>query len=78
LGYLWTLVFAESDRRPISPWSTLSLQEYVDSLIALGNKESPDYASFLAQDHPAWMVKIVPRRAKLGIEEPSLPSRRHI
>jgi hypothetical protein len=56
--------FAESSLRSISPWSTLSLQEYVESLIALGDKDSLDYASSLAQDHPAWMMKIVRLRMK--------------
>jgi WD40 repeat protein len=55
--------FSESDARPISPWSTISLQQYVESLIALGDKDSLDYASTLSYDHPAWMAKIVKARA---------------
>ena len=58
--------FLESDVRPISPWSTVSLQEYVDSLIKLGDKDSIDYAISLSQDHPAWMVKLIPLRNKLA------------
>ncbi len=64
--------FAESNLRSISPWSTLSLQSYVESLIALGDKESLDYASSLAQDHPAWMMKIVQLRA--GLETAAHPN----
>ncbi len=56
--------FAESNLRSISPWSTVSLEQYVESLIALGDKESLDYASSLAQDHPAWMMKIVQLRTR--------------
>jgi WD40 repeat protein len=56
--------FSESDVRPISPWSTVSLQQYVESLIALGDKDSLQYASELSYDHPAWMVRIVPMRNK--------------
>jgi hypothetical protein len=40
------------------------LEKYVESLIALGGDESLAYASLLAQDHPAWMVKIVELRTK--------------
>jgi WD40 repeat protein len=57
--------FSESAVRPISPWSTVSLQQYVDALIALGDKGSLDYAASLSHDQPAWMVKIVPLRNKL-------------
>jgi len=57
--------FSESDVRPISPWSTLSLQDYVNGLIALGDKDSIQYAMTLSQDHPAWMVKLVPLWNKL-------------
>ena len=62
--------FADTERRPISPWSTLSLQEYIDALILRGDKESLEYASSLAQDHPAWMMKIVPLRARFQTAAP--------
>lgn len=65
--------FMESDVRPISPWSTLSLKDYVDGLIALGDKNSVDYAISLSQDHPAWMVRLIPLRAKLKTSAPSPP-----
>jgi WD40 repeat protein len=63
--------FTESDRRGISPWSTVSLQQYVEALIALGDEGSLAYASSLAQDHPTWMAKIVPLRAKVSASAPN-------
>ena len=57
--------FAESDVRPISPWSKIPLEQYVDTLIAAGDKDSLDYAATLSNGHPAWMQKIIPLRAKL-------------
>jgi WD40 repeat protein len=62
--------FSENAARPISPWSTVSLKQYVDSLIALGDKDSLDYAASLSHDQPAWMVKIVPLRNKLASTTP--------
>ena len=67
--------FAEGDVRGISPWSPVSLQQYVDGLIALGDKASLDYAMSLSQDHPAWMVKLVPLRAKFGPLPPPVPQK---
>jgi WD40 repeat protein len=58
--------FTENTFRPISPWSTVTLQQYVESLVARGDKDSLQYAAELAYDHPAWMVKIVPMRNKLA------------
>ena len=63
--------FLESDVRPISPWSTVSLKEYVDGLVALGDADSLDYAISLSQGRPAWMVKLVALRAKLSAATPS-------
>jgi WD40 repeat protein len=63
--------FSESDVRSISPWSTLSLQDYVHGLIALGDKDSIQSAMSLSQDHPAWMVKLVPLWNKLKNEQPA-------
>jgi hypothetical protein len=56
--------FSASDVRPISPWSTVGLQQYADALIALGDKDFLDYASTLSYDHPAWMAKIFRMRAE--------------
>ncbi len=48
--------FSESAARPISPWSTLSLQDYVNGLIALGDKDSIQYAMSLSPrtTPPGW------------------------
>ena len=59
--------------RPISPWSTVSLKEYVDGLIALGDKDSLDYAISLSRNIPAFMVKLVPLRNKLDTPAPAAP-----
>ena len=64
--------FMESDVRPISPWSTVSLKEYVDGLIATGGKESLDYALLLSKNLPAWTVKIMALRAKLPSSSPAV------
>ncbi|WP_035347939.1 WD40 repeat domain-containing protein [Edaphobacter aggregans] len=60
---LWTRFgrwyFTESDQRAISPWSHISLQEYVNGLIEQGDNESLELAATLAYDHPTWMKKIV-------------------
>ncbi len=58
--------FAESGVRSISPWSTVSLEQYVQFLIELGDKDSLEYARTLSFDHPTWMVKIVPLLTKSG------------
>jgi hypothetical protein len=69
---LWSVYgrwyFSDSAERPISPWSTVSLQQYVDSLIALGDKDSLDYAYAISFDHPVWMERISALRAKLKLE----------
>jgi len=67
--------FSESTVRPISPWSTVTLQQYVESLIARGDKDSLQYAAELSYDHPAWMVKIVPMRNKLDSTASNTASR---
>ena len=58
--------FLENDVRPISPWSTVTLQAYVQGLAAAGDKDSLDYAISLSQNIPAWMVKLMAQREKLG------------
>jgi WD40 repeat protein len=63
--------FMETADRPISPWSTVSLKEYVDVLTARGDRDSLDYAIALSHDLPAWMVKLQPLRAKLGAATPA-------
>lgn len=65
--------FAESDVRPISPWSKITLQQYVETLIAAGDKDALDYAATLSYGHPAWMQKIIPLRAKFTPEGSDKP-----
>jgi len=67
--------FTESDQRAISPWSHVSLQEYVNGLIAQGDNESLELAATLSYDHPVWMKKIVQmRRAHEQAEtQPGIP-----
>ncbi|WP_187290161.1 WD40 repeat domain-containing protein [Terriglobus saanensis] len=50
--------FSTPDQRTVSPWSKLSLQQYVDQLIALNTKESLIYARQITFEHPAWALKI--------------------
>ena len=57
--------FSESAVRPISPWSTISLEKYVESLIDLGDRDSLNYAKMLSFEHPTWVVKIMQLMAKL-------------
>jgi hypothetical protein len=51
--------FLESDVRPVSPWGTLSLQDYVHELMARQDKDSLNYALALSHDHPEWAVQLV-------------------
>lgn len=66
--------FTQTDVRPISPWSTVSLQEYVDGLIASGDKDSIDYAISLSRKVPDWMLKLIPMQQKLNEPIPATPS----
>ena len=45
----------------MSPWSTLSLQQYVAILTSHQDCASLAYAATLARDHPLWMQTIVPK-----------------
>ena len=56
--------FAEGAVRPISPWSKVTLEEYVNSLIELGDRASIDYAASLSADQPSWMLKLLPLQEK--------------
>ncbi len=49
----------------------MSLREYVDGLVAQGDKESLDTAVALAEPIPSWMVKIMALRSKLEAEAPA-------
>ncbi|WP_213807721.1 WD40 repeat domain-containing protein [Granulicella sp. dw_53] len=62
LDDLWTRFgrwyFSAPNQRTVSPWSKLSLQQYIDQLLVLNTKESLSYARQIAFEHPAWMLKI--------------------
>jgi WD40 repeat protein len=57
--------FADSGQRTVSPWSQMSLESYVGLLTERGDRESLEYARFLAREHPSWLAKISPLFAKL-------------
>ena len=59
--------FQESADRPISPWSTVSLREYVEGLAARGDKDSLDYALSFTRDMPDLALKITSLREKLAV-----------
>ncbi len=50
--------FTQSSERAVSPWSTVSLEQYVNQLLMLNTTESLAYARQIAFDHPQWMIKI--------------------
>ena len=51
---------------PVSPWSTFTMSEYIDALVAQGDRESLDYALDISRQNPVWMKKIVAARKKLS------------
>ncbi len=57
--------FAESGTRGISPWSTVSLEQYVAILTEKGDRPSLELAHTLSGDHPQWTLKLLPLLAKL-------------
>ncbi|WP_162539355.1 WD40 repeat domain-containing protein [Granulicella sp. WH15] len=61
--------FSASSQRGVSPWSKLSMQQYVDQLLGLNTPESLSYARQIAFDHPAWMVKIDAAQKALAAEK---------
>lgn len=71
---LWTVFgkwyFADSSQRPISPWSQVSLESYVNLLIARGDRQSLEYAQLLSHSFPSWNAKIDPLLAKLPPNNP--------
>jgi hypothetical protein len=58
--------FSESAVRPISPWRSVSLKQYVGSLIARGDEASLDDVASLSYNESVWTVKIVPLHNKLA------------
>jgi WD40 repeat protein len=70
----WTLFgkwyFTDITQRPISPWSHLSLENYVNALIASGDRSSLEYAKALSRPFPSWLAKVNSSLAKLPTEQP--------
>ncbi len=58
--------FQESADRPITPWSTVSLKQYVEGLIERGDKDSLDYALTFTHDMPELSIRITERLGKLA------------
>ena len=56
--------FLETEARPISPWSTVRLKEYVDGLMAAGDRDSLDYAITLSQKMSASLDKLTKLRGQ--------------
>jgi WD40 repeat protein len=58
----WTLFgkwyFADITQRPISPWSHVTLESYVNLLIAKGDRVSLEYAKSLSRPFPSWLAKV--------------------
>lgn len=70
----WTLFgkwyFTDITQRPISPWSHVSLESYVNLLIAKGDRSSLEYAKSLSRPFPSWLAKVNSALAKLPPEQP--------
>ena len=70
----WTLFgkwyFTDITQRPISPWSHVSLENYVNLLIAKGDRSSLEYAKTLSRSFPSWLAKVNSALAKLPSEKP--------
>ena len=70
----WTLFgkwyFTDITQRPISPWSHVSLESYVNLLIAKGDRSSLEYAKTLSRPFPSWLAKVNSALAKLSPEKP--------
>jgi WD40 repeat protein len=68
----WTLFgkwyFTDITQRPISPWSHVSLESYVNLLIAKGDRSSLEYAKALSRPFPSWLAKVNSSLAKLPSE----------
>jgi len=71
----WTLFgkwyFTDITQRPVSPWSHLSLENYVNLLIAKGDRPSLEYAKSLSRPFPGWLVRVNSSLAKLPPETSS-------
>jgi hypothetical protein len=63
--------FTDITQRPISPWSRVSLESYVNLLIAKGDRSSLEYAKALSRPFPGWLAKVNASLAKLPPEQPA-------
>ena len=65
----WTLFgrwyFTAITQRPVSPWSQLTLEQYVNLLVARGDQASLTYAQALSHPFPSWLAKISVAQASL-------------
>ncbi|HEY9139191.1 MAG TPA: WD40 repeat domain-containing protein [Terriglobus sp.] len=50
--------FAVPQERTVSPWSGISLAQYVDELIQMNTPDSLEYAAKISTGHPAWLLRI--------------------
>jgi WD40 repeat protein len=71
----WTVFgkwyFTDITQRPVSPWSHLSLENYVNLLIAKGDRSSLEYAKYLSRPFPSWLGKVNLSLTKLPPEQSS-------
>jgi WD40 repeat protein len=69
----WTVFgkwyFADITQRPLSPWSHVSVESYVNLLVARGDRPSLEYAKALSRPFPSWLAKVNSSLAKLPPEQ---------
>ncbi|HEY9137293.1 MAG TPA: WD40 repeat domain-containing protein [Terriglobus sp.] len=58
--------FTAPQERTVSPWSSVSLAQYVDELIHMNTPDSLAYAAQISARHPAWLLRIE-REKKLRV-----------
>ena len=65
----WTVFgkwyFTDITQRGVSPWSQLTLEQYVNLLIARGDQGSLTYAQALSHPFPSWLARVNAAQAKL-------------
>ncbi len=67
--------FVHSSERAVSPWSNISLEEYVNQLLTLNTRESLAYAKQIAFDHPQWMIRIdAAQKASASVHPSTAPA----
>ncbi len=57
--------FTDNVHRTVSPWSQLTLEAYVDLLIARGDPPSLTYAQALSHPFPSWLARVSAAQARL-------------